>query len=288
MRLRHITFATQEFRTSAKLASLSAIQIGAYSTHIYTPEQVDSLNIVEDSETKTAIDYKSRGAGYWLWKPAIIQHTLSKMPNSEYLVYTDASIRLTRQFRKVLQKPFDTKINVWSLTQPKNTIQEWTDQEVLRALSVPLESYWSPMVVAGVILVCNNVQNRRKIEEWFNLCKNLDLLAPDRNVEYRPNPELIWHRHDQSLLSILTIQTPEFFLINELSPTTLKYWNIPFVIDRNQTSQILLFFVHFEIIKRILRRVLSKLPMFLRKKIKHTRTNKQISAKELESHDKFY
>jgi hypothetical protein len=285
---RHITFATPDFLEKARLASLSAINIGAYSTHIFTPDQVNALNIFGKSKEIEEIDFGSRGAGYWLWKPALILNALEQMADGEFLAYTDASIRLRKQFRRFLDKPSATKINLWTLVQPKNTIMEWTDGKVLQNLGVARDSYNKPMIVGGVILIYNSKANRRLVGNWYDLCKNLDLLAPDRKNDYRPNPELIWHRHDQSLLSILTTKTPDCFQINKISQLSMNYRGLPFIVDRNQDSHLVLFFIHFEFAKRVFRKIISKFPILLRKRIKQLRTNKMISELEQKSHDKFY
>jgi hypothetical protein len=288
MKISHITFATSEYQASARLACLSALASGVHSTHIYSPEELHLSEAFHSKNIIDQIDFKERGAGYWLWKPVIILETLYKLPDNEYLLYTDSSVRLKKEFREVLSYRCLDKIHLWSLDQKLNILKSWTDLSVLERLSIPSKLHSIPMILGGVILIHNSDVNRKLIEKWLEMCSDPKLLSPDNFDDYVPSPDLIWHRHDQSLLTILTGKIPERFCISKISQFSLNVFKLPFIVDRRDSPYFLFALLYFEFPRRIIRSLVRLLPHGIRIIIKRLRTKKSISREEFESHKKFY
>ena len=86
--MKHITFATDNMTISAANCSESALKYGCDEYYIYTPHDYSSQFY---EENKSILD-QPRGAGYWLWKPWIIQNELCNTKENDLLIYTDAGI----------------------------------------------------------------------------------------------------------------------------------------------------------------------------------------------------
>ena len=156
----------------------------------------------------------SRGFGYWLWKPRLIQNTMSKLKNGEMILYVDGGCRLGRVGNqittmadrlKTLQNKFFVAVP-WPGTP--NHEYNWTKTDLVDALQVPdhrKESILgSRQLEANIILIEVSPESRRIVDNW------VQLMNPDRphlfddTPSVRPNhPNFVEHRHDQSIFSLL-------------------------------------------------------------------------------------
>src|SRR5690349_16928692 len=85
-KVRHITFGTPNMTRSVKRLRKTSRHFGI-KTFAYTPWHP----VVRDLARRyPAIMSQSRGAGYWLWKPAIILDALENCADDTIVMYTDA------------------------------------------------------------------------------------------------------------------------------------------------------------------------------------------------------
>ena len=84
-----LSFATDHMRDSMRRLADSALSTGGLDgTLLYGPEHID-----RDFVARTAAVLAQRkGAGLWLWKPWLINHTLHTRPDGDLLMYADASV----------------------------------------------------------------------------------------------------------------------------------------------------------------------------------------------------
>jgi hypothetical protein len=76
MKYHFITFATENYLDDARELCDSALNIGGFdSAKIYNNSDVDPIFSNKNKHILTL----PRGAGYWLWKPFIIQKHLLEM-----------------------------------------------------------------------------------------------------------------------------------------------------------------------------------------------------------------
>ena len=210
-RIHLISFATEDYSNSAKALGIKAIANGFSSFYLYNFQDLEA-DFVENNSLTLA---NRRGAGYWVWKPYIILKYLSQIPRGEYLLYLDAGVMPKSQAGEFVNYLKDEKIHLWNIHGV--TIGEWTDPGVLRALNVSESTFGSNMVMGGAILGVNSLEFKSILERWLDLCTNPKYLHPDSEPSYVKPEGLFWHRHDQSLLSVLVATDSQYFTVHEAS-----------------------------------------------------------------------
>ncbi|MBK8082908.1 MAG: hypothetical protein IPK28_03210 [Devosia sp.] len=88
MAAHHITYATGAFRRSAEELTRSMATYGI-ATRVFTPEDAGIRALRRQYPEIMRV---KRGAGYWLWKPFLIDRTLAALPEGAILLYTDAAL----------------------------------------------------------------------------------------------------------------------------------------------------------------------------------------------------
>jgi hypothetical protein len=160
----------------------------------------------------------ARGAGYWLWKPFLIQSALKKIKEGDVLIYSDAAAKITRNIWDILQQVTDTDgFGIFHTSGVTN--REYIKRDCFVYLNCDNESYWNaPMTFAGFIMFKKNKSTISFVDEWLYLCCLPHLITDNPNILQTPNlPEFLDHRHDQSLLTLLALK-----------------WNIKYYFDPSQ------------------------------------------------------
>ena len=126
MRYHFITFATENYLDDARELCDSALNKGGFDTvKIYNFNDIDPIF----SKKNNHILSLSRGAGYWLWKPYIIQKHLFEIEDGDILCYCDSSYLFLDNIKLVSDNWLSKKIllhhiiNQMELPSMKNIIQ---------------------------------------------------------------------------------------------------------------------------------------------------------------------
>ena len=257
MKFHIITYASKSFANCAKVLGTVSLTRDFDSFEIFTNENLTSHFKQLNSETLKL----ERGSGYWIWKPQIILQKCSKLQSSDFLFYFDAGSFPTKS-KDFFEKNLDpSRINLWIL--PGHKIEEWVDPKVLDGVGFPKSLRKNPMVWAGAIGFRPEPELAEVINEWSNLCQVPEYLRPDSFQDYEKPLQLMWHRHDQSLLSMLVALKPEYF--NLVNQTDLNLINSTFNRHRNLKIRQLLFTASFPRILQARRSVIDSLPPILRR-----------------------
>ena len=88
-KVRHISFATVDFSDAARLLRASARRHGI-ETFIYTD---DHPVIAQLRRANPVTMSGARGAGHWLWKPAIIRDAMARSADGTIILYTDVAMQ---------------------------------------------------------------------------------------------------------------------------------------------------------------------------------------------------
>lgn len=172
--------------------------------------------------------WKQRGIGYFLWKPYIIDLVMSKLPDGDLLVYSDAGVEFIDNIRYIIDRmdqdvwlfgnnwdnsawcKRDVVEEIWPMTN-----REWrrrvdelnTDNrmglfsEALAAL--PFERF-GKQVQASVIAIRASSRARRFVNEWLRWCRfDGGKLIDDSPSQKGNHPYFREHRHDQAILTTL-------------------------------------------------------------------------------------
>jgi len=252
-----VSYASLDYRNAGSVLGAQCINLGFERFMLLTEDDLDLEFTNRNSETLKL----PRGSGYWVWKPYVISQSAKLSPPGAMILYTDAGVlpRKTADFFSFLTD--DSRIHVWETGNQQ--LSHWTDERVLKEVGLPIQKYSNPLVMGGVVVARNTAMFQNFLAEWSKLCQVSEFLRPDSFPDYQRTANLVWHRHDQSLLSILVAQNPDWFVIHSDSTDGLGA-NKVFNIHRNKRIKMFLVLGSFPALRKIRSWVGSKLPKHLR------------------------
>ena len=150
-----------------------------------------------------------RGYGYWIWKPFLIWKTLQEINEGDILLYMDTGCQLHssgierfKEYLDIVKKNQHGNLFI----EHHDLIKTCTKMDTLKHYKA--ENFIDEntrVTIATFLFTTNNEFNRHFFELFYNACCNYHLV--DDSPTIAPNiSEFIEHRHDQSILSILTRQ----------------------------------------------------------------------------------
>lgn len=163
---------------------------------------------------------KSRGFGFWSWKPYLINHYLSTViAEDEILCYIDAGCELNMnptsmiQFNRYIETAKKEGIFVMSLS---DKLISYCKLGLLDFFSIsPNEAARINMTSATIFFVKKSEMGIEVTKRWSDLCiSNPDLI--DDNLSNYEYSEFVSHRHDQSVLSCIAYNMSVKHMENEI------------------------------------------------------------------------
>jgi len=207
----HISFGNETYYKSLDLLEKTSIEIGKVDQFIrYTQAQLKTEDFWRKNEY---ILTKPRGAGYWIWKPYIILKTFELIENGDCVLYSDAGLKvidnLNPLFDVISNHPHGGKIIFRVPCSGFNHIAKvWTKRDCFILTNTDEPKYWnSPITNGAVSLWVKNHENIALMQEWQRYLRDPRISTDDANMCGMPNfPEFRDHRHDQSVLTILSVK----------------------------------------------------------------------------------
>lgn len=174
---------------------------------------------------------QKKGAGYWLWKPWIILHTLEKSPENAVIFYVDSGFIFKRPIHDLIHCVQDHDMVL--VYYDHNDFEEearpskFTKREALVQLNCDTPAFreLKSRLAANFIILKNTHATRIFIKKWLEACTNDAILtdAPSSLPEY---PEFKEHRHDQALLGILHyLENPKAALFSFSQLGQYAFWH---------------------------------------------------------------
>jgi hypothetical protein len=189
--IQHITYANGDMSISGVKCSESALAYGCDRTTLYTPRDIDKVFRTEHND----IISEPRGAGYWLWKPYVIEQALSKIIIGETLVYTDAGLLFEANVNGLIQS-MDSDIMVFGNRWRHG---DWCRMDVLKAMGCETRTDIEQLQ-ASCIILRKSIQSIEFVRDWLYFCTLNRYITDDPSTE--PNePTFREHRHDQAILT---------------------------------------------------------------------------------------
>lgn len=154
-------------------------------------------------ENESFFHENRRGYGLWTWKPLLIKEALALYPKCEYVVYLDMGCDLNINAQSL--KRFNEYLNI---ARQENALAfdlpwravDWSAQNVIEYFDASQAT--QNVVIAGVLILKNNMKIHSLLEEWFSLMTkdnfSLAVGGIETSLQLSSN-----HRHDQSILSFL-------------------------------------------------------------------------------------
>lgn len=196
----HISYATPNLSQAAVLLRKSARRHNL-DLKIFGPH---TRSIAELVRRHPEIMSGIPGAGYWLWKPWVILETLRSVPDGTIVLYTDVAVTIVFDPSPLLSLAREHPIVLFE--RRHEALQRTsTKRDCFILLDADTPKYWNvPQLMGGVHLYRAGPVARDFVAEVFEACTDPRVLTDMENVMGQPNlPEFLYHRHDQSVLTIL-------------------------------------------------------------------------------------
>ena len=198
-----ISYGNDMYTRQLEFNGKSALEIAKVDEFYgYTPKDID-----EDFKNKNKyILEKGRGNGYWLWKPYFLYKTLmEKLDYGDYLIYSDAAILYIDSAKKLVEFLKERNAEMYLHRLP-HLEKAYTKRDAFILLGVDLPFY----AETGQFNAAFQIYRKSKFTEFFlkeylYYAQDKRIITDDMNVMGVDNYEgFIAHRHDQSILSLLT------------------------------------------------------------------------------------
>ncbi len=198
-----INYANNVFRKSQELNSKTGKEVGLFDKVIsYSPKEIDR----DFYERNKKILSQKKGNGCWLWKPYFIKKTLEIMKTDDFLFYCDSGSYFIKPITPLIEISLTTgqEIIVFELRGLPERV--WTKKDAFMLLDCESPKYTnSNQRLGGFSLWKKTNFTMDFINEFLHYSQDERLITNLENQCGNPNyPDFKEHRHDQSILSLLT------------------------------------------------------------------------------------
>lgn len=198
-----VTFSTDNYKKARKYSVKMAYKKGKVDK-VYEFDENDLESEFKEKNKKTLSC--SRGGGYWIWKPYLVNRTLTSLNYEDYLFYCDSGAFLTKDIGSLIL--FMEKKNIEALIFEIELIEKkWTKRDIFLELQCDSEEYTdTKQRCATYFLIRKTDKTVAFISEWLKYAQKYELISDEDNVIYQqPNHEgFCENRHDQSIFSVLS------------------------------------------------------------------------------------
>lgn len=195
-----INYSNDKYLKQQKLNTNSGKKYGGFDKVI----EYDLNNLGKDflDEHSDFLKENERGGGYWIWKPYIILNTLlNEASEGDYVFYCDSGSMFVNSIDYLI-RDLETSNQDLLLTEIPLLEYQWTKKECFIELDCLKEEYvYSNQIQSGFILIKKTENTIDFFKEYLLLCTKYELI--NDTYDKQINKDLIDHRHDQSILSLL-------------------------------------------------------------------------------------
>jgi hypothetical protein len=147
----------------------------------------------------------TRGFGYWVWKPYILDSALRRT-SADYVLYLDAGCVLnlsSARARQRLDEYHDIAgQNGLAVMQIHHREQAWCKADTMDRIGLDELGRSSGQIQSGVILIKRSSTTQDLVRTWLEISEEDDCRYLDDSPSRLPNhPDFEEHRHDQAILS---------------------------------------------------------------------------------------
>lgn len=159
------------------------------------------------------LQHRTRGAGYWVWKPLLIWQNLIEAEDGDVIMYMDAGAEIIADVSPLLQLTAHQDVVGFSLQHAEGT---WTKRDTFVLLNAE-ELSGSLQMLASFIIVRRSWMSLGFVSQWLTYAQDSRAVTDDPSVLGAALEGFSDHRHDQSIFSLL-----------------YKRWNIHPYVDPSQ------------------------------------------------------
>lgn len=207
----HVSYGNEKYYKSLDLLEKTSLEIGKVDQFVrYTRDWLETTEFYAKNQYILSMP---RGNGYWIWKPFLILKTFEILEEGDIVLYSDAGLKVMDNLTPLFDVTPNNKNNgrvifrvPWVGLQ--HIAKIWTKRDCFVLTNSDEPKYWNaPMTNGAVSLWQKNDENTAFLKEWLRFIKDPRIVTDDTNVCGSPNfMEFKDHRHDQSVLTILTVK----------------------------------------------------------------------------------
>lgn len=205
------SFGTREYYASLNALSLSAKNIGKVDKVLLFRERDIPKTFYEEQ----ALHFQhKRGFGYWVWKPYFITKLLGESDKDAIFIYSDAGNEVISDLSELYKICQGDKKGV-VLFDNRDTLSgdyvwknyKWTKSDCFNLMGLTEDKYINGnQVNAAYILFRKTEFSTEFFNEYLEYAKNFNIISDANNITPDFNNRFFEHRHDQSILSLLSIK----------------------------------------------------------------------------------
>jgi len=199
-----VSYASRALRGSQELLRDTTRQVGGLDdAFFHTPRHIER----SFRRAHAQILGQPKGAGYWLWKPYFINRHLQQLGEDDWLFWCDAGSFLVEQPALLVEhvRPYRPSVVVFDSALYWLEFM-YTKRDAFLLAGCDKPTFWaSPQRQAGFSLWRGTNIARQVASEWLELACDPRAITDQSNELGMPDlPGFREHRHDQSLLSLVT------------------------------------------------------------------------------------
>lgn len=205
MRKYLISYASPEFYKSQKRLNDSALNFGVDQVKSYNNTYLKKTQFYKNNQH---ILDRRRGSGYWLWKPYIILDFLNQIKEGDLLIYADSGIEIIANISPLIDLCIKQNGILLFNVHGGHPNKKWTKRDCFVLMNCDSKYYWdAEQVNASFQIYIKNHESIDFVQNYLYFCQQINILTDLPNISRLDNhPEFIDHRHDQSVLSLLTLK----------------------------------------------------------------------------------
>ncbi|MEM9472121.1 MAG: hypothetical protein AAGA00_09190 [Pseudomonadota bacterium] len=198
-----ITYASDAFAPWQRICTVTGQRFGFDMCHAFGPEDIEP-EFARRHDTTLQYD---RGAGYWLWKPYIVQRVLADLADGDILVYADAATHFVNPIRPMISALDRHSLDLLILGEGFSEDQ-YTKRDAFVLMNADTKPFTqSPQRFASSFMLRKSGWAVDFAKRYLSCAEDRRILTDEDNVCGLPNyPGFIAHRHDQSIFSLLSKQ----------------------------------------------------------------------------------
>lgn len=204
MKVHLVNFSNERYRGARHQLNATAKQFGIDTI---TSWDEHDLQRFEFFNVHRHIMTQSRGAGFWLWKPFILNHLMQKIDMGDAIVYLDAATELISHIRSVIEIA-EEHPDYMFLTRQLHRNWRWIKRDCFFFLECDAPWYHDGLQVdASFQVYIKSETTKHFLARYLHHCCNVSVLTDAPNVCGLPNLDGFQdHRHDQAVLALMTMK----------------------------------------------------------------------------------
>lgn len=210
-----INYSDKAFESKQKWNSFSGKVFGSFDDVIeFGPDDLDEHFLRKNNH----ILKHSRGGGYWMWKPYIVLKTLEKVNEGDLIFYCDSGVVFIKSIDPLCAILQESNKDILTFQLPLIE-KQWTKRDAFVLLNCDTPEFTdTPQVLGGYFLVKKNNKSVEFFKKFLSFAEDERILTDISNKLGKTNYlEFIDHRHDQSLLSLLSKNSDDVLIYSDPS-----------------------------------------------------------------------